>query len=119
VCMVRLTGRGVCALRKNETPAQADPNWGVEGSVKSTVVATPMPQSASLVQRLSSDILSGSPQVQFWPEISLKTQRVIDSVQVGFFPPKPRPASVESDLISRSDKAGGKSLPWEPICHFQ
>ena len=67
-----------CAFTLSVT---ADPNWGVEGSLERIDVPTPMPQAASLIERFSSDVLQGSPQNPFWPEISLKTQRVVDAVQ--------------------------------------
>jgi hypothetical protein len=57
-----------------------DPFRGEESSINTTVVSLPMPQAASLVENHSANILAGRP-VSFWPEITLKTQRVVDAVQ--------------------------------------
>eukprot|EP01050_Picozoa_sp_SAG11_P006172 SAG11_NODE_468_length_9209_cov_21.950604_4_plen_165_part_00 len=99
-----------CAFTVSVT---GDPYRGEESSVNTTEVPLPMPQAASLLEKLSSNILAGDPDPvrsgvwlvaatvscavariesmfahrvgcgwrQFWPEITLKTQRVVDAVQ--------------------------------------
>ena len=45
-------------------------------------VLTPLPQAASLVQAMSTLIQKGGAAPEsFWPQITLKTQRVVDAVQ--------------------------------------
>ena len=55
---------------------------GEESSVETVEVLTPLPQAASLVQAMSTLIQKGGAAPEpFWPQITLKTQRVVDAVQ--------------------------------------
>ena len=59
-----------------------DPFRGEESSVETVEVLTPLPQAASLVQAMSTLIQKGGAAPEpFWPQITLKTQRVVDAVQ--------------------------------------
>jgi predicted dehydrogenase len=58
-----------------------DPFRGEESSVETVEVLTPLPQAASLVQAMSTLIQKGGAVPEpFWPQITLKTQRVVDAV---------------------------------------
>jgi hypothetical protein len=47
-----------------------------------------------------------------------KRTRKSSTLSISCAPPT-RVFTPASALISRSDKVGGKSVPWRPICHFQ